>query len=94
MTGDDDDPAIIDWGDQANTAVDDPITVTAAKVVPEPVTDKHRSLDYLGGREAGVTEGITKVIRSFSRELLKAGFTPEEARRMCLRVRTGAQERG
>ena len=91
---DDSDPAILDWGEHANTTVDDPITVTAAPVLSLTETTPHRSLDYLTGREDGFSKGVAIVIEVLAIELRRAGLTDAESRPVCLRVRVRALDMG
>lgn len=63
---------------------------------PEPLaeTAPHRGLDYLGGREAGYSDGVEAIVASLARELGKAGLSPTEAKPICSRVRESALRRG
>lgn len=73
---------------------DDDPTDLDGQVLSEPDTDKHRSLDYLAGRESGFSEGVEVVIDTLNLELAKVGIDPRERARITNRVRTLALERG
>jgi hypothetical protein len=92
-----DDPAILDWGDQANTAID---PEPAAPELPEPekITAPHRTLAevdraYESGREAGFSrgyvEGQNDTIRALA-EVFAAtqGGVDQFARAVIKRVRS------
>ena len=86
--GDDSDPAILDWGPDALTAVDDRPPLSEAD------TAKFRSLEYATGREAGFSEGIDRVLVATARELLAAGFTAAQASVTVSRVEKAALRAG
>lgn len=72
---------------------DDPTDVDGNALVG-PDTEKHRSLDYLAGRESGFSEGVERVLDTLNLELAKIGVDPRERARTVNRVRMGALERG
>lgn len=85
---DDDDPATIDWGPDADTSIDDRPPLLEAD------TAKYKSLEYAAGREAGFTEGVDLACAALIVELRRSGFSEAEVVRWQRRVRLLAWERG
>lgn len=56
-------------------------------------TAKHNSVEYLAGREAGLTAGMEAAKRALIVELKKAGFTAEEIAAVTTRVSQAALDR-
>jgi hypothetical protein len=86
-TDDDDDPAILDWGPDALTTVDQPH-------LPDVDTAKYKSLEYATGREAGFSEGVDRVLSATARALLAARFTVAQASVIVTQVEQAALRAG
>lgn len=62
--------------------------------VLDPDTDKHHSLDYLAGREAGFSEGVEAAIAALRYELSRAGVVGNELEKISGRIKLVALEKG
>lgn len=98
---DSDDLPIIDWGEQADTTLDGaplepsaPVTAPHAGVPPVD-TAPHRSIDYLGGRETGYSEGLNAILVDLAAELRKvACLTETDVLVIVGRLREKAERKG
>lgn len=73
---------------------DDPTHLDEIPVLDEPDTAKHKSLDYLAGREKGFSEGIEAVVAALKIELERAGVVDNDCRRFISKVWDGALKKG
>ena len=69
---------------------DDPTHLDEMPVLDEPDTAKHKSLDWLAGREQGVSEGIEAAVNALKVELERAGIAGSECSRILRKVWDGA----
>lgn len=83
---DDDDPAP-EWFQRMPTVIE-------ARPEPLAITEPHRSLDHMAGRESGFGEGVEAIVASLGHELDKAGLPEKERRAICGRVRDAALRSG
>lgn len=73
---------------------DDPTNLDEISVLDESDTAKHKSIDYLAGREKGFGEGVEAAVKALEVELIKTNITGKECQKILNRVRTGGLERG
>ena len=84
-----------DWDDfeGPRTAVDG-APVDDEAVFPEPPTGKHRSTEFLAGRERGFTDGIAACARVLRDMLRSAGLSEEQVHNIALKMRLDAEKLG
>lgn len=73
---------------------DDPTNLDEIPVLEEADTAKHKSLDFLAGREKGFSEGVEAAAAALKAELVKAGIVGEECLRILRKVWDGALKKG